>query len=87
MRKDNTKTIAILAIAGAAAWYFMSQRNAPPVYAPQYATVPPPPPQQSPNYQLWVDTVLKTFGQTAALWAPGGPFYKQPVTKPDTVIV
>lgn len=77
--KDK-KLIGLLILGGIAAYYMMNQ---PVRYTGQFSNVPPPPPRNSPNYQVWVDTILKTFGQVADLWKPGGPLYKSNVPPPD----
>lgn len=71
------KQLIGLAILGGLA-YYLATRNQTPVYRGQYSNIPPPPPPSSPNFQIWVNTILQTFGQVADLWKPGGPFYKQP---------
>lgn len=72
--------IGLAILAGLA--YYLTTRNQQPVYRGPYSNIPPPPPPTSPNFQVWVNTILQTFGQVADLWKPGGPFYKQPVPPP-----
>lgn len=79
----KNKQVIGLAVLGALAFYLYSQQQQT-RYTGQYQNIPPPPPPSSPNYQVWVNTILQTFGQVADLWKPGGPFYKQPVTPPTT---
>lgn len=55
---------------------FQPQGNPPYQNFPQ---VPPAPPQHTPGWQQWVSTILSVYGSVSSLWAPGGPFYKQPV--------
>ena len=76
MKLSNKQLLGLALLGGAAAWYFMNQQ---PRYVGPYSNIPPPPPQNSPNFQVWVNTILSTFGQVTDLWKPGGPFYKQPV--------
>lgn len=79
--KDK-KLLALLLLGGIGIYYLMNRR---PVYAPQFRHLPPPPPRNSPNYQMWVDAIMKVYGAAAALWQPGGPFYNQPgVPAPGT---
>lgn len=78
MKKNQV--LGLVLLGGIALYYFMQQQR--PVYTGPYQNVPPPPPQNSPNYQVWVNTILQTFGQVADLWKPGGPFYRQPVPPP-----
>lgn len=75
------KQIIGLAVLAGLAYYLYSQQQAP-RYTGPYQNIPPPPPQSSPNYQVWVNTILQTFGQVADLWKPGGPFYKSQVPPP-----
>lgn len=79
-RKSNTQLIGLVLLGGAALYFLMKQQQ--PQYAGPYTNIPPPPPTSSANYQIWVDTILKTFGTVASLWAPGGPFYNQPGAPP-----
>lgn len=72
--------IGLAILAGLA--YYLTTRNQQLVYRGPYSNIPPPPPTSSPNFQIWVNTILQTFGQVADLWKPGGPFYKQPVPPP-----
>lgn len=80
MKSSDKKLIGIIVLGAIAVYYFSNQQR--PAYTGPYQNVPPPPPQSSPNYQVWVDTILKTFGQVSDLWKPGGPFYQQPVQPP-----
>jgi hypothetical protein len=82
----NNQLMAVLILGGVAAYYFLNQKQTQ-SYAPKYSNLPPPPAPTSPNYQVWVDSILKTFGAVSDLWKPGGPFYKQNVPKPPTTIV
>ncbi len=72
--------IGMILLGGLAA-YLLTRQQAPQYRGP-YQNIPPPPPQSSPNFQVWVNTILQTFGQVADLWKPGGPFYQQPVPAP-----
>lgn len=49
-------------------------------WAPQFQRTLPPPPAQvnSAQWAQWAQIVLNTYGNIAALWQPGGPFYKGP---------
>lgn len=80
MKSNDKKLLGLVLLGGAALYYFMQQSR--PQYVGPYSNIPPPPPPASPNYQVWVDAILKTFGQVASLWAPGGPFYNQPGAPP-----
>lgn len=77
MKKKDKQTLALLALLGIGAYYLLNQ---PPRYAPRFHSVPPPPPPGTQSYQIWVQGILKAFGQVAALWQPGGPFYTPPGT-------
>lgn len=74
-KSDDNRLIGLIILGAVGAWYFFGRTQ--PVYAPKYANVPPPPPKSDPNYQVWVDTILKVYGQVSDLWKPGGPFYNQ----------
>ncbi|MEL6394201.1 MAG: hypothetical protein AAFR97_15775 [Bacteroidota bacterium] len=64
-------------LLGAAAVYFLTQSNRP-RYAPPFYQAPPPPPRnRAAEYQAWINLILQTYGNVAALWQPGGPFYNQ----------
>lgn len=76
MKEKQLIGIALLGVAA-----YLITRKAP-AYTGPYQNIPPAPPPSSPNFQIWVNTILKTFGQVADLWKPGGPFYKQPVPQP-----
>lgn len=72
--------IGVALLAGLAYYLYSQQQTT--RYTGAYQNVPPPPPRTSPNYQVWVNTILQTFGQVADLWKPGGPFYKSQVPPP-----
>lgn len=77
-KKD--KSLITLALIGAGV-YLLTRKQAatPPAYY-NYPQIPPAPPANTPQWQQWVALITQTFGTVANLWAPGGPFYKEPVT-------
>jgi hypothetical protein len=75
------KQLIGLAVLAGLAYYLYSRQQAA-QYTGQFRNVPPPPPRTSPNYQVWVNTILQTFGQVADLWKPGGQLYKSNVPPP-----
>ena len=65
-------------LLGAAAVYLLTQQQRPAYYAPQFQQLPPPPPRnRAAEFQAWINLVLSAYGNIAALWQPGGPFYNQ----------
>lgn len=76
------KQLIGLAVLAGLAYYLYTKQQQAPRYTGQYQNIPPPPPRASPNYQVWVNTILQTFGKVADLWKPGGPFYKSQVPPP-----
>lgn len=84
-KKDNQKII-LAGLIGLAAWQMLRKpagsNTAPPTYN-QYP--PPPPPNNTHAWTAWAQGIINTFGVVANLWAPGGPFYKQPITPEQAV--
>lgn len=74
---STSKTIGFIALIGGAAalaWYFINRRNT----NPSFQNTPPAPTTntQNPQFMQWATLIMATFGNIAALWKPGGPFYQ-----------
>lgn len=73
----NNRQLALVAVLGGVLVLGFRAVNA----ANEPATLPPPPPPTNNTsnsiYQwlAWAQLASKLFGDIAALWAPGGPFY------------
>lgn len=79
----KSKEIGYLLMGGALI-YFLTQQQRQPYLAPQYQQLPPAPPRsRAAEYQAWINLVLGTFGNVAALWQPGGPFYNSGINPND----
>lgn len=69
--------LGMLAI-GAAAILLLTGSSRQQAYAPQFQHIPPMPPRSNAQeYAAWANAIIATFGNIAALWQPGGPFYGQ----------
>jgi len=77
MTRKNSQLFT-LALVGVGVYLLMKGSNTPPHY--NYPQIPPAPPPNTQQWQQWVAVIAQTFGTVADLWAPGGPFYKQPIT-------
>lgn len=80
-KKDKEKNLLIAALIGVG-FYLLTRRK--PVVQPtpqNLSQIPPAPPANTPAWTQWVQAVVSVFGTVSALWAPGGPFYKQPITQ------
>lgn len=80
MARKNNQILTLGLIA--AGIYLITRKpeaNQPPPYY-NFPNVPPAPPANTQQWQQWVAVIAQTFGTVSSLWAPGGPFYKQPVT-------
>lgn len=82
-RQNNTLlTVGLIGLGV----YLLSRRTPPPYnYYPQYPQIPPAPPTGTQQWQQWVSLVVNTFGTVANLWAPGGPFYNQPINQAQAI--
>ncbi|MEL6141440.1 MAG: hypothetical protein AAFU67_07460 [Bacteroidota bacterium] len=73
MKSNNT---AILLVGGALLLFFMNNQSTP-RYIPQQTYIPPaPPPNQASAWADWARTIISIYGDVAALYQPGGPFYR-----------
>lgn len=54
-------------------------------FNPGSSYVPPMPDRRiNPQaFQVWVQSILNTYGAVSELWQPGGPFYNAPVDIQD----
>lgn len=81
----KNKQLAMMILgAGAVLLLMQSQSNQQQVWYPQgggyYYNFPdiPPAPSTAQAFQQWVDAITSAYGNIAALWQPGGPFYQNP---------
>lgn len=87
-KKKDDKTLLIALLLGAGVYLLTRKpggtttQQKPP---PTYQQVPPPPPQNTPAWQQWAASIISVFGTAASLWAPGGPFYKQPLSQTQAI--
>ena len=84
MAKKNNNNLVILALAGAGIYLLSRPKQQAPPYPPpyqQYPQVPPAPQQNTPQWQSWANAIISVYGAVSQLWAPGGPFYQQPITQ------
>lgn len=83
----NTKILIVLGLA-AGAWYFIDRQKKQQELELELeklqARYKNQPPANSNDWYNWISLILKLAGQTAALWEPGGPFYKSNVPNPDS---
>lgn len=76
--KKSSIGIALLVAIGA--YILLSKRSAPVAPPAYYPTAPPRNNGQA--WAQWASQMISLFGQSAALFQPGGPFYK---VKPEEV--
>lgn len=84
-KKDNTLLIALMLGIGV---YMLTKKSGGSTtqIPPNYNQIPPAPPvQNSPAWQQWVAAIISVFGTAANLWAPGGPFYQQNISKNQAI--
>lgn len=83
-KDNNTLLVALLLGVGV---YMLSRRSTTTTQQipPNYNQIPPAPVQNTPAWQQWVAAVISVFGTAANLWAPGGPFYKQPISQNQAI--
>lgn len=88
-KKKDDKTLLIALLLGAGVYLLTrkqgggttTQQNPPPTYQ----QVPPAPAQNTQAWQQWVASIISVFGTAASLWAPGGPFHKQPLSQTQAI--
>lgn len=78
----NKKTLAYVILGGAAVLLLTRRGNA--QVPPRNINVtppPPPPPSNNANaWAMWAQTIMQAYGNVAALWQPGGPFYRNNIS-------
>lgn len=84
-KKDKDKTLLMAVILGVGVYMLTRSKPATTTIPPNYNQVPPAPVQNTPAWQQWVAAIISVFGTTASLWAPGGPFYKQPISQNQAI--
>ena len=63
-------------LIGVAAFMLLQGQNRS-TYAPQFQNAPPMPQTNTAQaWQNWINAVVNLYGNVAALWQPGGPFYQ-----------
>jgi hypothetical protein len=82
-KSNNLLTIGLIGVG----IYLLTKQQQPPRYNyyPQYPQIPPAPPPNTPQWQQWVSLVVNSLGVVANLWAPGGPFYNQPLNQTQAI--
>lgn len=85
-KKAQDKTLLLAAMLGLGV-YLLTRKPSTTANTipPNYNQVPPAPVKNTPAWQQWAAAIISVFGTTASLWAPGGPFYKQPITQNQAI--
>lgn len=79
--KNSSKTIGIALLVAVGAYFLLSRRSTQAPAPP--ANYPPAPPRNNAQaWAQWASQMISLFGQSAALFQPGGPFYR---VKPEEV--
>jgi len=84
-KKDKEKTILIAVLLGIGVYLLTRPKTVTQPTYQNFAQIPAAPPAGTPAWTLWVQGIVGAFGTMAALWQPGGPFYKQPITETQAI--
>lgn len=77
---ENTTTLIAVGLGIGAGYLFLKSQNQNTQFNtyPNFPTISSQPRPNTPEWAIWANAIIASFGNVAALWAPGGPFYNNP---------